>query len=79
MENRTVTYTIIMEQAADGTWSALVPDLPGLLLAGDTRGDLLARAPGAILDYLDVVLDDGQPVPPATTEAAQVTVTLPAA
>jgi len=79
MEQQTVTYTIILEQAPGGDWNALVPDLPGLLLAGNTREELLAAAPGAILDYLDVLLEDGEEIPRPASEAAQVTVTLPAA
>ena len=79
MEQQTVTYTIIMEQAPAGDWNALVPDLPGLLLVGKTREELLAAAPGAILDYLEVLLEDGEEIPRPTSEAARVTVTLPAA
>ena len=79
METTTVTYTIIMEQAADGGWNALVPDIPGLLLAGETKSELLAGAPNAILDYLDAMRETGKPIPAAATEAAEVTVTLPAA
>lgn len=74
-----MTYTIIMEQSADGGWNALVPDLPGLVLAGETKNDLLTGAPNAILDYLDAMRETGHAIPAAATEAAQVTVTLPAA
>ena len=45
-------YPIILERAEDGGWSAIAPDLPGLLLAADTREELLAEAPSAIADYL---------------------------
>ncbi len=74
-----MTYTIIMEQAAEGGWNALVPDLPGLLLAGDTKDQLLATAPDAILDYLDAMRAAGKSIPPAATEAANVTITVSAA
>jgi predicted RNase H-like HicB family nuclease len=79
MEQQTVTYTIIMEQAPAGDWNALVPDLPGLLLVGKTREELLAAAPGAILDYLEVLVEDGEEIPRPASEAARVTVPLPAA
>jgi predicted RNase H-like HicB family nuclease len=79
MEQPTVTYTIMMEQAPAGGWNALVPDLPGLLLVGKTREELLATAPGAILDYLDVLVEDGGEIPRPTTEVVQVTVPLPVA
>lgn len=74
-----MTYTIIMEPTGDGRWNALVPDLPGLLLAGATKNELLADAPNAILDYLDAMLEAGNAIPRAATEAAQVTVAVPAA
>ena len=56
-------YPIILEQAGDGGWSASVPNLPGLLLAGDTREDLLATAPGAIADHLDALRELRLPIP----------------
>lgn len=74
-----MTYTIIMEAAPGGGWNALVPDLPGLLLAGETKDALLANAPGAVLDYVEAMRESGNPVPRAATEAAHVTVTFPAA
>jgi predicted RNase H-like HicB family nuclease len=79
METTTVTYTIIMEPAPGGGWNALVPDLPGLLLAGETKDALLASAPDAILDYVETMRESGNPVPTAATEAAHVTVSFPAA
>jgi antitoxin HicB len=69
-----MTYTIVLEPGDDGGWGALVPDLPGLLLLGDSREDLIAQAPDAILDYLDSLRDSGQPVPPPRMTAVQVDV-----
>jgi predicted RNase H-like HicB family nuclease len=85
VETETVTYTIEFEQAPHGDWNALVPDLPGLLLVGDTREAILADAPDVILDYLDALREDGitppRPTPrsSAVTDAAEVRVTIPAA
>ncbi|MBV8356024.1 MAG: type II toxin-antitoxin system HicB family antitoxin, partial [Candidatus Eremiobacteraeota bacterium] len=39
------------------------PDLPGLLLAADTREELLESAPGAIADHLEALRDRNLPVP----------------
>ncbi len=67
-----MTYTIILEQGDDGGWAATAPDLPGLLLAADTREELLATAPAAIADHLDALRAEGLPVPePATHEIVQ--------
>ncbi len=68
-----MTYTIILERGDDGGWGAIAPDLPGLLLAADTREELLATAPAAIADHLDALRAEGFPVPaPATHEIAQI-------
>lgn len=48
---------IIIEHADDGGWSAIAPELPGLLLAADTREKLLAQAPGAIADHIGALRD----------------------
>ncbi|MEO6991649.1 MAG: type II toxin-antitoxin system HicB family antitoxin [Candidatus Baltobacteraceae bacterium] len=57
------TYPIILDRADDGGWSAIAPDLPGLLLAADTREELLARAPAAIADHIEALRDERLPVP----------------
>jgi predicted RNase H-like HicB family nuclease len=56
-------YPIIIERADDGGWSAIAPDLPGLVLAADTRDELLAQAPGAIADHIDALREQNLPVP----------------
>ena len=67
------TYTIILERANDGGWSAFAPDLPGLLLAADTREELLAVAPGVIADHIDALRDQHLPIPsPGEVELVQV-------
>jgi len=57
------TYSIFLERADDGSWSGLVPALPGLLLAADTQEELVRTAPDAILDYLDAMREDNLPLP----------------
>jgi predicted RNase H-like HicB family nuclease len=58
-----LSYTIVLEEGDDGAWAAFAPDLPGLLLLGDTRQEIIDTAPGAIADYLDALHDDGVPPP----------------
>jgi predicted RNase H-like HicB family nuclease len=69
-----VTYTIILEDGSDGGWGGLVPDLPGLLLLGHSREEVIAQAPDAILDYLDAVRESGEPLPEPGRYAVQVEV-----
>jgi predicted RNase H-like HicB family nuclease len=61
------SYTIVLEEE-DGHWGGIVPDLPGLLLLGDTREGVIESAPGAILDYIESMRDRGLPIaPPEST------------
>jgi predicted RNase H-like HicB family nuclease len=69
-----MTFTIVMERADDGGWSGLVPDLPGLLLMGDTRDDLIAGAPAAIHDHIEASRELGLPIPTPGESVAQVEV-----
>ncbi|MBC5800658.1 MAG: type II toxin-antitoxin system HicB family antitoxin [Candidatus Eremiobacteraeota bacterium] len=69
------TYPIILERAGDGGWSAIAPGIPGLLLVADTREELLAQAPAAIMDHLEALRDDHLPVAqPGQVEFVQVAV-----
>lgn len=84
-----MTYVIVPERSDDGSWWAIAPDLPGLVMAGDTRDDLLARAPDAMLDYFDAMNESGFPIPAPGThpvertgdqeEPVPITVAVPAA
>jgi antitoxin HicB len=71
---KTVEYTIVLEQSDDGGWSALAPDLPGLLISGNTRDELLASAPDAIQTYLETMRDLGRSLPAPGSHVARVRV-----
>jgi len=74
-----MTYTIVLEQADDGGWCAMAPDLPGLLLMGDTREQIIEEAPEIIADYFDAMQEDGHPIPEPGRFAVDVTVPVPKA
>ncbi len=65
-------YTILLERGDDGGWSGMAPDLPGLLLLGDSREAVIAQAPNVIADYLDAMRDSGFPVPEPRYDAVNV-------
>lgn len=65
-------YTVLLERGDDGGWAGMAPDLPGLLLLGDSREEVVAQAPGAIADYLDSMRDSGHPAPEPRYEAVNV-------
>lgn len=47
----------------DGRWIAEVPDLPGVLVYGDTRDDAVARVKALALRTLADRLDNGESIP----------------
>ena len=67
-------YTAIFQQAADGTWSGYVPDLPAILAMGDT----LVLATKDMRSVIDVWMEDmkkvGLPIPPPSTQVASIEV-----
>ena len=66
-----MTYSIVPERSHDGSWWAIAPDLPGLLMYGASRQDLIASAADAIAQYVAAMRADSCPVaPPATYSIA---------
>jgi antitoxin HicB len=68
------TYTVLIEQAADGGWSAHVPDLPTILVGADTREEAAFMAREAIDLYSEDVRERGQSMPVPHTFALSVDV-----
>jgi predicted RNase H-like HicB family nuclease len=59
-------YAIVIE-AADGNFSAYVPDLPGCVAAGDTVEETERLIREAIEFHLDGLRADNIPIPPASS------------
>jgi predicted RNase H-like HicB family nuclease len=60
-------YLVVYERAEDGGWGAYLPDLPGVVAAGDTRDEVERLIRDAAALYLDE--SDGStalPAPEAT-------------
>ena len=55
-------YTIIIE-SGKGNYSAYVPDLPGCVATGDTKGELIRNMKEAIELHIEGMLEDGEPIP----------------
>lgn len=55
-------YVVLLTQDEDGVL-ATVPDLPGVIAAGDTEEDAIARAREAIASHVEALSDSGWPVP----------------
>lgn len=76
-------YTILFTPAEEGGYVVTCPALPGLVTEGDTYEEARARAKEAIEGYIEVLIEDGKPIPvepsPAPSEPFEerIQVTLP--
>ena len=53
---------IVIEQGED-SYGAYVPDLPGCVAVGDTQDEVLALIQEAIVLHLEMLREDGLPIP----------------
>ncbi len=56
-------YTVVIEKAEDGSYSAYVPDLPGCVSCGDTPGEALDSIREAVGGHIQTLREFGEPVP----------------
>ena len=65
-------YIVIIEKAADGSYSAYVPDLPGCVSCGDSQDEVRALIHEAIALHLESMRKHGEVIPPPTSTAVVV-------
>ena len=63
-------YAVVFEKTSTG-WSAYVPDLPGLGVAGHSYEDTEKLIREGIAFHIEGLLADGEPVPEPTTRVVQ--------
>jgi predicted RNase H-like HicB family nuclease len=68
-------YVVIYEKTSTG-YSSYAPDLPGCIAAGDSLPHTQALMERAIEIHLAGMREDGEPIPPPSTEAAYVDIPL---
>ncbi|MFM5978720.1 MAG: type II toxin-antitoxin system HicB family antitoxin [Dolichospermum sp.] len=68
-----IEYTVIYERG-ETNWGAYVPDLPGCVSIGDTLAEVEENIKEAIELYLEVLKEDGKPIPKPSTEVGKVAV-----
>ena len=68
-------YAIVIEKA-EGNFSAYVPDLPGCIATGKTRGELETLIREAIEFHIEGMRQHGEPVPEPSIEAGTVGVAI---
>ena len=68
-----VQYAVVFEKAPDN-YSAYVPDLPGCIVAGDTREEVEQLMREAIALHLELMRESGEPIPEPAAWSEFVTV-----
>lgn len=68
-----MTFTVVIEKTGNG-FSAYVPDLPGCVAAGDTRDETETLIREAVAYHLELLRENGDPVPEPQATASLVTV-----
>ena len=72
------TWTVVYEKTATG-WSAYVPALPGVGVAGDTRDEAERLIGEAVAMHLEALAEDGLPIPePDSVDVGQLELPRPA-
>ena len=56
-------FTVILEPQKDGGFTVSVPALPGCISEGGDREEALKNIKEAIELYLEVLKEDGKPIP----------------
>jgi antitoxin HicB len=58
-----LNFTVIMTPDETGGYVVTCPALPGLVTEGDTLEEAREMAADAIRGYLEVLIEDGEPIP----------------
>ena len=58
-----VNLKIETEQEDDGRWIAEIPDLPGVMVYGDSRDEVVSRVKALALRALADRLENGESIP----------------
>jgi predicted RNase H-like HicB family nuclease len=69
-------YLVIIEPSATG-YGAYVPDVPGCVAVGETRAEVEQMIREALEAHLELMLEMGEPIQGAVSEAFSVNVRLP--
>jgi predicted RNase H-like HicB family nuclease len=56
-------YVVVIEKAADNSYSAYVPDLPGCVSCGDTQDEVRRAIEEAVALHIESLRSHGEAVP----------------
>jgi predicted RNase H-like HicB family nuclease len=69
MASKPNEFEVVLQPETEGGFSVSVPALPGCHTQGETREEALEMAKDAIEGYLEVLAEEGRPLPqPALIE-----------
>lgn len=68
-------YTVVIEQGPT-SYGAYVPDLPGCVAAAETRAEVMSLIREAIGYHLEIMREDGMPIPEPHSTAELVEVAI---
>ena len=57
------TYRIVLRKEAEGTYTVIVPSLPGCITWGESVDHAIEMAKEAIGAYVEVLKEEGEPIP----------------
>ena len=69
-----IAYTAVFEQETGGGWAAYVPDLPTVLVSADTREETEKLVREGIELYIELLQEEGKPLPPVVFHAQEIEV-----
>ena len=61
IQNR--TYRILLRKESEGTYTAIVPALPGCITWGESMEHAIEMVKEAIGAYVEVLKEEGEPIP----------------
>ena len=67
-----MTEYVVLFERGPASWGASVPDLPGCVAVAETRGEVEQLIREAIQAHIELLREDGDPVPEPRTEAVRV-------
>ena len=66
-------YEVVLQPEPEGGFSVFVPGLPSVATQGESREEALAMAKEAIEVYLEVMQEEGLPIPHVERDRVAVT------
>jgi antitoxin HicB len=57
------TYRVVLRKEPEGTYTAIVPALPGCITWGENIEHAMEMAKEAIIGYIEVLQEEGEPIP----------------